>query len=439
MQVVYRRCAGLDVHKDSVTATILVFPEEGEREIRTKEFRTYWKDLQRLGQWLRSSLVECVAMESTGVYWKPVWNVLEKTLRLVLANPYQIKNIPTQKTDRRDSVWIADLLAHGLIKPSFVPPPEIRQLRDLTRLRVQVTGEHTRVHNRLHKVLEDANIKLDTVLSDLLGVSGRGMLRGLIQGRTDPGWLADYARGSLRGKREELELALRGRVTEHHRYLLAELLAELEFLEDRLARLDQQLATRLQPFAAHVERLCGIPGVDILTAWTLIAELGVDMSVFPDAAHLVSWAGLCPGNRESAGKRLSSRTRKGNRWIRRVLCQSAWAVTRKRNCHLTALFYRLTARLGVKKAIVAVAHQILVTAFSILREQATYRELGGDFFDQQHPQRTRNRLIRRLERLGLQVVVVPPQPAPDPTEPLRPRGRPCKCLERAIACIHRPL
>jgi transposase len=450
MQVVYRRCAGLDVHKDSITATILVFPEEGERQVRTQEFRTYWKDLQRLAQWLRSSLVECVAMESTGVYWKPVWvsglpvgvccankNVLEKTLKLVLANPYQIKNIPSQKTDRRDSVWIADLLAHGLIKPSFVPPPEIRRLRDLTRLRVQVTGEHTRVHNRIHKVLEDANIKLDTVLSDLLGVSGRAMLRGLIQGRTDPGWLADYARGSLRGKREELELVLRGRVTDHHRYLLAELMDELEFLENRLARLDQQLSTCMQPFQAQVERLCGIPGVDLLTAWTLIAELGADMSVFPDAAHVASWAGLCPGNRESGGKRLSSRMKKGNRWVRRALCQAAWAVTRKRNCHLTALFYRLTARLGVKKAIVAVAHQILVTAFSILRDQSEYRELGGDFFDQQHPQRTQNRLVRRLERLGLQVVITPAKPLPDPAAPVRPRGRPCKCLERGIACKHK--
>lgn len=328
------------------------------------------------------------------------------------------------------------MLAHGLIRASFVPPPEIRQLRDLTRLRVQVTGEHTRVHNRIHKVLEDANIKLDTVLSDLLGVSGRGMLQGIIQGRTDPGWLADYARGSLRGKREELELVLRGRVTEHHRYLLAELLTELTFLENRLARLDQQLTVCMQPFQAQVDRLCGIPGVDILTAWTLIAELGIDMSVFPDGAHVVSWAGLCPGNRESAGKRLSSRTRKGNRWIRRALCQSAWAVTRKRNCHLTALFYRLTARLGVKKALVAVAHQILVTAFSILRDQTEYRELGGDFFDQQHPQRTKNRLIRRLERLGLQVLITAAQPVPDPTPPTRPRGRPCKCLARGIDCKH---
>jgi transposase len=207
----------------------------------------------------------------------PVWNVLEKTLRLVLANPYQIKNIPSQKTYRRDSVWIADLLAHGLIRPSYVPPPEIRDLRDLTRLRVQLTGERNRIHNRIHKVLEDANIKLDTILSDLLGVSGRAMLRALIQGRTDPGWLADYARGSLRGKREELELVLRGQVNGHHRYLLAELLAELEFLEDRLGRLDRQLTNYMQPFANQVERLCGIPGVDVSTAWTLIAELGVDM------------------------------------------------------------------------------------------------------------------------------------------------------------------
>ncbi len=439
MQVVYRRCGGLDVHKDSITATVLVFEESGERQVRTKEFRTHWKELQRLAQWLRSSLVECVAMESTGVYWKPVWNVLEKTIKLVLANPQQIKNIPCQKTDRRDSVWIADLLAHGLIRPSFVPPPEIRQLRDLTRLRVKLTGEHNRIHNRIHKVLEDANIKLDTVLSDLLCVSGRNMLCGLIRGHTDPGWLADYAKGSLRGKREELELVLRGQVTEHHRYLLAELLAELEFVEDRLGRLDRQLASYMEPFAAHAERLCGIPGVDVLTAWTLIAELGVDMSVFSNAARVASWAGLCPGNRESGGKRLSSRTKKGNRWIRRLLLQSAWAITRKRDCHLTALFYRLTARLGVKKAIVAVAHQILTIVFHILRDQSSYRELGGDFFDQQHPVRTQNRLIRRLERLGLQVVITPHKVPSSPAAPPRPRGRPCKCLERAIDCKHRRL
>lgn len=244
----------------------------------------------------------------------------------------------------------------------------------------------------------------------------------------------------MRGKREELELVLRGQVTEHHCYLLAELLAELEFVEDRLGRLDRQLALRLQPFAPHVERLCSIPGVDVLTAGTLIAELGVDMSVFSgDAARAVSWAGLCPGNRESGGKRFSSRTKRGNRWIRRALCQSAWAVTRKRDCHLTALFYRLSARLGVKKAIVAVAHQILTIVFHLLRDQSSYRELGGNFFDQQHPVRTQNRLLRRLERLGLQVLVLPVKPPPTPSPSPRLRGRHCKCLERRIHCKHRPL
>jgi transposase len=243
----------------------------------------------------------------------------------------------------------------------------------------------------------------------------------------------------VRGQPEELELVLRGQVNEHHRYLLAELRAELEFVEDRLGRLDQQRTTSMQPYTAHVGRLRGIPGVSLLTAWTLIAELGADRSLFPDAAHAVGGAGLCPGNRASAGKRLSSRSKKGKRGMRRALCQSAWAVTRKRNCHLTALFYRMTARRGVKKAIVAVAHQILVTAYSILRDQSEYRELGGDFFAQQHPQRTQNRLVRRLERLGLQVVIIPAKPKSEPGSPGRGRGRPCQSLERGNDCKHRPL
>ncbi len=438
MQVVYRRCGGLDVHKDSVTATVLVFGEAGEREVRKKQFGTHWKGLQRLGQWLRASKVERVAMESTGVYWKPVWNVLERSLPLVLANPHQVKNIPSQKTDRRDSEWIADLLAHDLIRPSFVPPPEIRQLRELTRYRVQLTGDN-RVHNRIHKVLEDANIKLDTVLSDLLGVSGRAMLQAMVKGHCDPGWLADYARGSLRGKREQLELVLRGDIRDHHRYLLGELLADLEFIESKIVRLDQELLRRMEPYQELVNRLCTIPGVEVLTAWTLIAELGADMSVFPDAAHAASWAGLCPSNRESAGKRLSSRTKKGKRWLRRALCQSAWAVTHKKDCYLTAHFYRRAALHGLKKAIIATAHQLLIIAYHLLCDRTVYRELGGDFYDQLHPQRTQNRLIRRLERLGLQVVVRPQKPSPEPPLPARPRGRPCKCSQRGIACKHRKL
>jgi transposase len=378
-------------------------------------------------------------MESTGVYGKPVWNILERTLPMVLANPYQIKNIPSQKTDRRDSVWIADLLAHGLIRPSFVPPAEIRDLRELTRYRVQLTRERNRAHNRIHKVLEDANIKLDTVISDLLGVSGRAMLRAIIQGQCDPGWLADYARGSLRGKREQLELALRGNVRDHHRCLLGELLADLEFIEGKLLRLDQELVRRMHPYQTMVDRLCTIPGIEILTAWTLVAELGADMSVFPDAAHAASWAGLCPSNRESAGKRLSCRTKKGNRWLRRALCQSAWAVTRKKNCYLAAHFYRRSAQHGVKKAIVATAHQLLIIAYHLLRDSTEYRELGGNFYDTLHPEQTRNRLVRRLERLGLEVIVRPAAPPAGSSLIKRPRGRPCKCLERGIDCKHRPL
>jgi transposase len=437
MPVVYRRCGGLDVHKDSITATVLVFGEEGQREVRKKEFGTHWKELQRLGKWLRACRVERVAMESTGVYWKPVWNVLEKSLGLVLANPYQVKNIPSQKTDRRDSEWIADLLAHDLIRPSFVPAPEIRHVRELTRYRVQLAGERNRVHNRIHKVLEDANLKLDTVLSDLLGVSGRAMLRAIVNGHCDPGWLADYARGSLRGKREQLELVLRGDIRDHHRYLLGELLADLEFIESKILRLDQELLGRMQPYQDAVNRLCTIPGVDILTAWTLLAELGPDVTVFPDAAHAASWAGLCPGNHESAGKRLSSRTRKGNRWLRRALCQSAWAVTRKKNCYLAAHFYRRAAQHGVKKAIVATAHQLLIIAYHLLRDRTVYRELGGNFYDRLHPERTQNRLIRRLERLGLQVVVRPQTQTAEPPVPKHARGRPCKCFERGIPCKHR--
>jgi transposase len=365
MQVVYRRCCGIDVHKDSLTATILVFSDGREREVRTQQFGTHWKELQRLAQWLRGSKVEKVARESTGVYWKPVWNVLERTLSLVLANPYEVKNIPSRKTDRKDSEWLADLLAHGLIRPSFVPSPEIRDLRDLTRYRVKLTGEYNRTHNRIHKVLEDANIKLDTVLSDLMGASGRAMLQGIVAGQTDPGWLADYAKGSLRGKREELELVLHGNIRDHHRYLLAELIADLDFITEKILRVETEIARRMESYTEEVTRLCTIPGVDVLTAWTLIAELGPDMSVFPTAAHAASWAGLCPGNRESAGKRLGNRTKKGNRWLRRALCQAAWGVTRKNDCYLTAHFLRRAAKSGIKKAIIATAHQLLVIAYCL--------------------------------------------------------------------------
>jgi transposase len=312
-----------------------------------------------------------------------------------------MKAIPGRKTDQQDAEWIAELLAHGLLRASFVPSPEIRQLRELTRLRVHFMGEYNRVHNRIHKVLEDAGIKLSSVISDIAGVSGRAILRAIVKGEKSPVWLAYQAKSTLRteARQQELRRALRGHVEEHHRFLLRLLLEDLEHVESTVARLEEEITARLAPHEAVIQRLCTIPGVDRVTAWTLIAELGLDMSVFDTAAHAASWAGLCPGNRESAGKRLSNRTRKGNRWLRRGLCQSAWAVTHKKDCYLTAFFYRRAGRQGVRKAIVSTAHHILLIAYCVLRDGVGYRERGGAFFDLRHPERTRRRLRARLERL----------------------------------------
>lgn len=438
MKVVYRRCCGLDVHKDSITACVLLLDDQGRREARTKEFRTYWKDLQRLKLWLYSSKIECVAMESTGVYWKPVWNVLEGHFPLLLANPYHMHNIPGRKTDQKDSEWIADLLAHGLLRASFVPPRPIQELRDLTRYRVKLRGEYNRVHNRIARVLEDANIKLGSVASDILGGTGRAILQALMAGEDRPEWLADKALSSLRNKRDQLRLVLRGQVSQHHRYLLRELMEDLGRIEDKISRIEAEIVQRTQPYKRALERLTTIPGVDWITAWTIVAELGTDMSAFPDADHAASWAGLVPGNFESAGKRKSNRTRHGNCWLRRALCQSAWAVSHKKDCYLTALFYRRAARAGLRKAVIATAHQILIIAFHILRDGTIYREQGGDYFDRMNPHRTQRRLTRRLERLGFEVFLKPRNvPASQGPPPVRRRGRPCKCSERGIHCKHR--
>jgi len=434
MQVVYRRCCGLDVHKDFITACVLVFNDRGEKEVRRKEFGTWWKELQRLKLWLYASKVTHVGMESTGVYWKPIWNVLRGHFQLVLANPYYVKNIPSDKTDPKDAAWIGDLLAHGLIRGSFVPPPEVEQWRDLTRYRVKLVGEYNRVHNRIHKVLEDANLKLDTVASDILGITGRDIVHSIIQGEDRPEWLADKARSRLRGKRDQLRLVLRGQITEHHRYLLRELMDDLERVEAKRIRIEVEIERRLLPQQALIERLVTIPGVEVVTAWTLLAELGTDMSVFPDADHAASWAGLVPGNHESGGKRHNTRTRKGNRWLRRALCQSAWAVTHKKNCYLTALFYRRARSHGIKKAIVAVAHHILIIAYHLLRDGGVYEEKGGDFFDRLNPQRTTKRLSQRLEKLGYDVILKPrAEAALQPPLPKRPRGRPRKASSMQVA------
>ncbi len=443
MQVVYSRCCGLDVHKDQVTACVLVLGEDGKREVRTREFRTYRKELQKLKMWLYASKVMHVAMESTGVYWKPVWHILEGHFPLLLANPYHMHNIPGRKTDQQDAEWIADLLAHGLLKASFVPVRQIQELRDLTRYRVKLKGEFNRVHNRIAKVLEDAGIKLGSVATDILGVTGRKIIRALIAGEQRPEWLADKALSRLRNKRDELRLVLHGEVNEHHRYLLKELMEDMERIESKVLRIEAEIVKRTQPFERQLARLTTIPGVDWITAWTILAELGDDMSAFPDASHAASWAGLVPGSFESAGKRKSSRTRHGNRWLRRALCQSAWAVSRKKNCYLTAHFYRRAARSGVKKAILATAHQILIIAFHILRDGTNYQERGGDYFDRINPERTRQRLTNRLQRLGWEVVMKPlarteaSASAITTAETARRRGRPCKCAERGIDCKHR--
>jgi transposase len=438
MQLLYSRCCGIDVHKDSVTACVLIYSGSPEPEVRKKEFATHKRALGYLSSWLHANQVTHVAMESTGVYWKPVWQALEGKFDLTLANPYQIKAVPGRKTDARDSQWIAELLAHGLIRRSFVPPQDTRNLRDLTRYRVKLVEEHNRIHNRIHKVLEDACLKLDTVASDILGVSGRRIIRAILAGHEEPGYLAYEARGTLRGKMPQLRLALSGRLTDHHRFLLRELMDDLERIESKIQRLEAAIAQRVD--MRLVERLCSIPGVDVITAWTLLAELGSDMGVFDSPKHAASWAGLCPGNHESGGKRLSNRTRKGNRWLRRALVQSAWGASRKKDCFLAAFFYRHAARQGVRKAIVSLAHRILVIAFCLLRDATEYQEFGGDFFDQLNPVRTRNRLIRRLQRLGVTVALSPNPDFPViPPASLRRKkpGRPCKCAERLIHCMHK--
>ena len=404
MQVVHEVCCGLDVHKKSVTACVLW--ASGRRR-QTRAFGTFTHELLELGDWLRACGVTHVAMESTGVYWKPVWNLLEGQFEVLLVNAQHIKAVPGRKTDQKDSEWIADLLQHGLLRASFVPPSPIRELRDLTRYRASLAQEINRIANRIQKVLEDANIKLASVATDTLGASGRAMLEAIIQGEQDSQRLAEMSRGLLRNKIPELQEALQGRVTAHHRFMLRELLDHLYFVESKMQRIEQEVAERLGPFQSEVARLCTIPGVDRVTAWGLLAEIGMSMKQFPDAQHLASWAGLCPGSHESAGKRKSGKIRKGSLWLRRCLCQGAWAVSTKKNNYLSALYRRLAARRGSKRATIAVAHKLLVIAYYILRDGTCYSDLGADYFDRLNPEGLRRRLTKRLEGLGFKVTLEP--------------------------------
>ncbi len=403
MDVIYRCCAGLDVHKQTVVACLLRVADNGRKTKAVQTFGTTTAELLRLSDWLTVGGCTHVAMESTGEYWKPIWNILEGSFELLLVNAQHIKRVPGRKTDVQDSEWLADLLQHGLVKASFIPPMEQRDRRDLTRQRTQLVRERTRVINRLQKVMEGANLKLSTVVSNVVGVSSRAILDELVRDHLNPAQLESLVHGRLREKLAELEQALTGRVRAHHRFLIAHHLAHLDFLDEQIAAYSQAIAQATSAFDELVALLDTIPGVARTTAEVILAEVGSDLSRFESADHLASWAGLAPGNNESAGKRLSGKMRKGSQWLRVALTQAAQAAGRTRNTYLSAQYHRLTGRRGKKRAIVAVAHSILVMAYHLIQRQEPYRELGGDYFDKRRPQATAKHLVKRLEQLGFQV------------------------------------
>ena len=403
MEVLYPRCAGLDVHKDTVVACVRCVSEPAYREVRT--FGTTTTALFELSAWIESHGCTHVAMEATGVYWKPVWHLLEGQFELVLANAQHIRNVPGRKTDVNDAMWIADLLAHGLIRGSFVPPANIQELRDITRTRKQLVREISQDTLRIQKTLEDANIKVASVLSDVLGKSGRAMLDAIIAGQEDPEHLAALAVGVARRKRAELVEALRGRVTAHHRSMLKLHLGLIAALQSALEDLDAAAGKLLEPIQERAAFLTTMPGVSDIVAQVIVAEIGVDMSRFPSAGHLVSWAGLCPRNDESAGKRRSTRVRKSGTWLKTTLVTAAWAAARKKDCYLRAQFLRLKARRGAKKAILAVAASMLTAVYHMLRNGVVYQDLGLAYFDRRDKTKAINRLLRRLTDLGCQVQI----------------------------------
>jgi transposase len=381
-----------------------------KKEIRT--FGTMTDELLRLGDWLAERGVTHVALESTGVYWKPLWNVLEGRFELLLVNAQHIKQVPGRKTDVKDCEWLADLLRHGLLRASFVPDRAQRELRELTRYRATLVQERAAEVNRLQKTLEGANLKLGDVTSVVLGVSGRAILRALLSGATDPAALAELAVGRLRPKRAALERALAGEFGPHQRFLLAEQLCHIDALDEILERLSAEIAQRLREEQATIERLDEVPGIGRRLAEILVAEVGTDMSRFPTAGHLASWAGMCPGNNQSGGKRLSSKARRGNRWLKTALVEAAQAAGRTKGTYLGAQFRRLAARIGRKKAAIAVGHSILVSVWYLLQRGTTYRDLGSGYFDERDRQLVERRLVRRLEDLGYRVALTPVAPAP---------------------------
>jgi transposase len=410
MQVIYQQACGIDVHKKSIVVCVLRTQADGTAQRNIRTFSTMTADLLACVDWLESCQVQMVAMESTGVYWRPIFNLLEAHIPVMLVNAQHMKAVPGRKTDVKDSEWIADLLRHGLLKASFIPPQPIRDLRDLTRYRKTLMQERAQEVNRLQKVLETANLKLASVASDVMGKSGRDMLDALVGGEHDPEVLAELARGRLRAKLPQLRLALDGRLRPHQTFLLQQILAHIDFLEQSLEALQAEINERLVPFEEATAVLESLPVVMEVAKAVVVAEIGVDMTRFPSAKHLASWAGLCPGNKVSGGKRLSGAITKGNVYLRSVLCQLAWSLARcKTPNYFTSLFHRIARRRGKQRAIVAVAHSLLVSIYHMIRDNKPYQDLGPEYLDKLDAEHIERRAVQRLEQLGYNVALTPKQ------------------------------